>query len=129
MKGTRLLFLSGFVALLAFDTLGQISFKLAAEQTSPVEPTLDFFGRLTEEPWVLAVLVAYGGAFLTYMTLMKKAPIGPLFAASHLEIVSVAVISVYLFGERLSAIQILGSATILVGVLILALAERDKEQA
>lgn len=119
----RWLFYVGFVALLGFDTLGQIAFKLTAMATEPVEPSLAFVGRLLQEPWAWGIAVAYGGAFLTYVMLMRSTAIGPLFAASHLEILTVAAASFYLFGERLAPIQIVGCLTILAGAVVLAHAE------
>lgn len=113
-------FLAGFLALLAFDTLGQISFKMVADRTAPVVPDSAFVTRLLHEPWVLAIVLAYLGAFAIYMTLVRVAPIGPLFAGSHLEIVTVALAGVFLFGESLGTVQLLGCAAILAGVFLLA---------
>jgi len=113
---SRPLFALGFVALLGFDTLGQIAFKLVATHTAPVELTFSFILRMISEPWVIAIGFAYGGAFVTYMGLMRHAAIGSLFAASHLEIVTVALASRVLFHETLTPLQLLGCAAILGGV-------------
>jgi drug/metabolite transporter (DMT)-like permease len=118
--------LTGFLALLAFDTLGQVAFKLAGSHTAPVALDLDFVLRLWREPWLIGIVVAYLGAFLTYMTLMKDAPIGPLFAASHLEIVSVSLISVLAFKESLAPWQMLGCLAIVAGVCLLAVLEEGE---
>ncbi|MGL1297096.1 DMT family transporter, partial [Vibrio parahaemolyticus] len=65
-------------------------------------------------------LVGYLGAFVTWMTLLKHAPIGPAFAASHLEIVSVMIISVIFMDEKLHVLQVVGSLLILGGIFVLA---------
>ncbi|MFI5012632.1 MAG: EamA family transporter [Hyphomicrobiales bacterium] len=117
--------LIGFIVLLAFDTLGQVAFKLAGEHAAPIDGGIEFLRRLSLEPWVLAIVAAYFGAFLTYMTLIKDAPIGPLFAASHLEIVTVSLISILVFGERLALVQIVGCLAILGGVCLLAATEEE----
>lgn len=122
----RLYFLIGFIALLAFDTLGQVGFKLTGNNVMPIEPNIDFLHRLIMEPWALAIVVAYGGAFLTYMTLIKEAPVGLLFAASHLEIVTVTAISMVVFGDRLNSVQMVGCVAILAGVLLLAATEKPE---
>jgi drug/metabolite transporter (DMT)-like permease len=121
----RVHFASGFLTLLAFDTLGQIAFKLTADHVAPVAFGLDFVARLMREPWALAIVFAYGTAFVTYMTLIRDAPVGPLFAASHLEIVTVALLSVALFGEHLSLAQVIGCIAVVSGVILLAAAEKD----
>jgi drug/metabolite transporter (DMT)-like permease len=65
-------------------------------------------------------LLGYLGVFVTYMTLLRHAPVGPVHAASHLEVVTTSIASVMLLGERLTAIQILGGLVIVLGVAVLA---------
>ncbi len=109
--------------MLGFDTLGQVGFKLAALGAAPPEPNLAWLERIATEKWIYLAVAGYIGAFVTWMTLLRYAPIGPAFAASHLEIVTVLVISVTLLGETLTAPQILGAALILGGIAVLASAE------
>ena len=54
------------------------------------------------------------------MTLLKHAPVGPAFAASHLELISVTLLSIWLFNEPLTFAKVLGATLILIGVLFLA---------
>ena len=65
-------------------------------------------------------IIGYLGAFIIWMTLLRHAPVGPAFAASHLEVVGVMVISAPLFGEALSISQILGAMVVVAGVVCLA---------
>lgn len=118
----------GLLALVAVDTLGQLAFKLVATSVAPVDFSQAFFARVVVEPWILAIGAAYLSAFFLYMTLMKKIAIGPLFAAAHLEIVAVAILSVALFGERLNLVQILGCLAIVGGVILLAATESEAEK-
>jgi drug/metabolite transporter (DMT)-like permease len=115
--------LIGFLLLVAVDTFVQIGFKLAGNNTLPVTLDLPWLARVAGEPWVLGVLAGYGAAFLLYMTLIKYAPIGPAFAASHLEIVTVTLFSVFVLGDALTAWQALGCCAIVGGVLVLAQTE------
>ncbi|HKD58373.1 MAG TPA: EamA family transporter, partial [Hyphomicrobiaceae bacterium] len=62
-------------------------------------------------------------AFLTYMTLIKHAPIGSAFAASHMEIVTVTLFSVLVFGDALTLWQAVGCCAIVTGVFVLAATE------
>jgi drug/metabolite transporter (DMT)-like permease len=121
----RRFYLIGFALLMAFDTLTQISFKLAGNHALPVEANLAWLLRLFGEPWVYGAVLGYLGAFFTWMSLLKHAPIGPAFAASHLEVISVMALSVWLFHEPLTATKLLGAAAILAGIVCLGLAERD----
>ena len=116
-------YLIGFLMLMGFDSIGAISFKYAGMHALPVEANLAWLLRLFGKPWVYGAVVGYIGAFFTWMTLLKHAPIGPAFAASHLEVVSVMLLSVWLFDERLNAARVLGAVAIIAGIVCLGMAE------
>ncbi|MBN8714663.1 MAG: EamA family transporter [Xanthomonadales bacterium] len=119
-------YLVGFGLLMTFDTFGAICFKLAGMHALPVEANVDWLLRLFRHPWVYGAVLGYIGAFFTWMSLLKHAPIGPAFAASHLEVVSVTLISIWLFHEPLTAAKVIGALAILAGIACLALAEREQ---
>jgi len=126
----RKFYLFGFLILLAFDTFAQVGFKLGAMHTAPAALNLSWFQRLSCESWIYAAVAGYLGSFVTYMTLLKHAPIGPAFAASHLEVVLVLIVSVLFLGETLSIIQIIGSLLIVGGIALLAVGKDGaKEEA
>jgi drug/metabolite transporter (DMT)-like permease len=108
--------------LMAFDTLTQLSFKLAGNHALPVEASTGWLLRLFGHR-IYGAVAGYVGAFFVWMGLLKKAPIGPAFAASHLEVVSVMLLSAWLFGEPLTLVKLVGAAAILAGIACLALAE------
>jgi len=126
MKRTYIL---GFLVLVLFDTFTQISFKYAAIATLPLELSMAWFVRLLAEPWVYGAVFGYLCAFVTWMTVLKHMAVGPSFAASHLEIVSVTILSIYLFNEPLNAYKVTGGLLIVVGVLCLARSEGEEERA
>jgi drug/metabolite transporter (DMT)-like permease len=96
--------------------------KLAGNHALPVEASTGWLLRLFSHSGYGAV-AGYVGAFFVWMGLLKKAPIGPAFAASHLEVVSVMLLSAWLFGEPLTLVKLVGAAAILAGIACLALAE------
>jgi drug/metabolite transporter (DMT)-like permease len=110
----------GFLALMLFDTLTQACFKLTALHAAPLAMDIGWVQRVLSTPWVYGSIAGYLGAFFTWMTLLKHAPVGPAFAASHLEVVAVLALSVLVFGEHLSIGQLLGSAVIVAGIICLA---------
>ncbi|WP_295853284.1 EamA family transporter [uncultured Xylophilus sp.] len=120
-------YLIGFAVLMAFDTLAQISFKLAGEHALPLEFGAAWLARVFGQLWIYGAFVGYVGAFFTWMTLLQRAPIGPAFAASHLEIVSVLAVSVWLFGETIGWPQMLGGLLIVAGIACLAVSETVDE--
>ncbi len=116
----RRFYLMGFLLLMAFDTLAQISFKYASVHALPLAFDAAWLLRVFGQPWIYGALVGYLGAFFSWMTLLKHAPIGPAFAASHLELISVLLLSHWLFDEHISAAQILGALCIMAGIACLA---------
>ncbi|MGO3742028.1 DMT family transporter [Kerstersia sp.] len=119
----RRFYLIGFLVLTAFDTVAQISFKLAGEQALPLEFSTAWFARVFGQPWIYGALLGYVGTFFTWLTLLKHAPIGPAFAASYLELVVVLIVSALWFGETVGWPQILGTVFILAGIACLAVSE------
>lgn len=121
----RRFYLIGFLLLMSFDTLAQISFKYAGAQALPVQANLDWLARVFGAPWIYGAIIGYVGAFFTWMNLLRHAPIGPAFAASHLEVVSVLLLSAWLFDEALTAPRLLGAAAIVAGIICLGVAEEQ----
>jgi drug/metabolite transporter (DMT)-like permease len=124
----RRFYLIGFLVLVCFDTFAQICFKLTANHAMPPEWNSAWLLRVFSTPWVYCAIACYIGAFLTWMTLLEHAPIGPAFAASHLEVISVIALSVLIFGEHVGLPQLLGSALIIAGIVCLAISETDGEK-
>jgi drug/metabolite transporter (DMT)-like permease len=122
-------YLFGFLLLMSFDTLAQISFKYAGTQALPVAASVAWLLRVFGQPWIYGALIGYVGAFFTWMALLKHAPIGPAFAASHLEVVSVMALSIWLFGEHLDAARLLGAIAIVAGIVCLGVAENRETPA
>ena len=118
------LFLAGLLALVCFDTTGQLGFKLTADHVGPAVPDPAWVGAVLARPSFYMTLGSYLGAFVVYMTLMRHVAVGPLFAASHLELVSVTAVSVLWLGERFNWLQALGCLLILGGVVLLGFSER-----
>ncbi|MDE2421745.1 MAG: EamA family transporter [Gammaproteobacteria bacterium] len=126
--GTLSFYAIGFLLLMVFDTIAQLCFKYTAINALPLQANVDWLLRILSHPWIYGAVFGYIGAFLTWMTLLKKAPIGPAFAASHLDVISVMLCSYWLLNEHLSWIQLVGAVVILVGIMCLAFGEKAEEQ-
>ena len=113
----------GLLVLMIFDTLAQVSFKFAAQDALPAVASLAWLLRLLSHPWTYGAVAGYLGAFFTWLTLLKRAPIGPAFAATHLQVVSVLLVSAWLFNEPLTLAKVLGTLLILAGIFCLGVAE------
>ena len=121
-------YIIGFLVLMAFDTLAQLSFKMAGESALPLEFSPAWLVRVFGQPWIYGAFVGYIGAFFTWMSLLKHAPIGPAFAASHLEIISVLALSYWLFNEPIGWSQIIGCLFIVAGIMCLAVSETQEDE-
>ena len=120
-------YIVGFLVLMAFDTLAQLSFKQAGNAALPLELSMDWLQRVFGQPWIYGAFVGYIGAFFTWMSLLKHAPIGPAFAASHLEIISVLALSYWLFKEPTGWPQLVGCLFIVAGIVCLAISETGEQ--
>ena len=126
---TKRFYFIGFAALIVFDTLTQVFFKLATQHTGPFEAHTGWLFGIINNGWIFGAMLGYVLAFFTWMTLLKHAPVGPAFAASHLEVVTVLIISVAFFGEHLSLIQIVGGVSIVLGIMCLSMSESENPHA
>jgi len=120
---TRRFYFLGFGVLMLFDTWTQVSFKLAASQAGEFAMTLPWLQAVALSPWIYGAMAGYLGAFVTWMTLLRRAPVGPAFAASHLEVVAILIVSVLFFGEHLAPLQIVGGTCIVLGIVFLSRSE------
>ncbi len=119
----------GFSVLIVFDTLTQVSIKLASTHAGEFSMKTEWLLKVLQNPWLYAAMGGYLGAFGAWMTLLKRAPVGPAFAASHLGLVAVLAISVAYFGEHLSIMQVVGALCIVVGIVFLSLSEAKQPHA
>jgi drug/metabolite transporter (DMT)-like permease len=122
------LFFGAFALLVLLDTICQVGFKFAADRTAPATFDLVWLQRVLLEPWLHFVIVGYLMAFVTYMSLLRLAPVGPVFAASHLEIATVPLVGVVALGERLTLTQGLGCMAIVAGVAVLGVEQHRARQ-
>lgn len=117
-------YLVGFTLLLFFDTLGQTGFKFSAINAQPLDYSIEWVIRILTNKWIYITTLSYIGAFFTWMVLLKKVPVGPAFAASRTQIVTVMLISVFIFNEELTVNRCLGAILIIAGIIFLAFAEK-----
>ncbi|MDR3388497.1 MAG: EamA family transporter [Rudaea sp.] len=104
-------------ALLAFETLCQISLKLAGRQTGAFDFSATAFHAAAASPWLWIAVGCYVGAFLAWMTILRKSTLSAAFTSSALVFVAVMLASWLVFGEHIGWLQLLGSAIIVTGIL------------
>ena len=118
--------LFGFILLMISDSFAQICLKLAANSAEPLEFSFIWLVRVFSHIWVYGAIIGYICAFINWMTILKKIPIGLSFAASHLEVVTVMIVSYWVFNEPFTLCNVIGGFCIIFGIAILGVAEEKK---
>ncbi|MGH8041458.1 MAG: EamA family transporter [Rudaea sp.] len=105
--------------LLGFETLCQISLKSAGLDNPGFDFSLAAFHHALATPWIWLAIGCYIGAFLAWMTILRKSTLSAAFTTSALVFVAVMFSAWLVFGERIGALQLLGAAVIVGGILML----------
>src|SRR5450432_95207 len=114
-------------ALLGFETLCQISLKLASRQTGAFDFSPSAFHAAVASTWLWIGVGCYIGAFLAWMTILRKSTLSAAFTNSALVFVAVMLASWLVFGEHIGWLQLLGSVIIIAGVMMIG-ADAGPEQ-
>ena len=114
--------LVGFVLLVAFNSAAQLALKSASTGALPLQFSLAWLSRLLHQRALYGAVFCFVSGFLVWMALLRHAPIGPAFAASNLDIVTVLLASAWFLGEHVGGWQVVGAVLIVAGVGCLAVA-------
>jgi len=114
--------------LLVLETLCQISLKLAGRYTGAFDFSVGAFARALSTPWLWVAIGCYIGAFLAWMTILRQSTLSAAFTTSALVFVAVMLSSWLVFGEHIGWLQLLGSAIIVGGILLLGADDAPDDQ-
>jgi len=115
--------LYGFLLLTAIDTVAHVLFKVTALHAAPLEPTVAWLLRALTQASLYGAVACYIATFFVWIALLRRAPVGPAFAASHLDVVTVMVASMLFLHERVTSLQVAGAMLILAGIACLSVSE------
>ena len=113
-----------WLLLLGFETVCQISLKKAGLDVGAFDFSRAAFARALAEPWLWSAIGCYVGAFLSWITILRKSTLSAAFAASTIVFVAVMAASWAVFGEHVGVLQLLGSSIILAGIVMFSTDER-----
>lgn len=117
-----------WAALIAIESAAQISLKLAANQIGEMTWEWTWLMRAVSNSWFIASLVCDVAGFLVWIVLLRRHDLSFAVPVSSLCFVSVLALSFAVLNEPVSALQIVGMATIGVGIYIIAKDERPPPQ-
>ena len=110
---------AAWLLLLTCETICQISLKMAGRATGPFDFSPDAFARALATPWLWVAIACYVGAFLAWLTILRRSTLSAAFATSAIVFVAVMCSSWLVFGERVGVLQLVGSSIILIGIFML----------
>ena len=125
MNGAAARKLLAWGVLLVFETVCQISLKMAGEVTGAFDFSAAAFRHALGTPWLYVAIVCYVGAFLAWMTILRQSTLSAAFTTSALVFVAVMLSSWLVFGEHVGPLQLVGSAVIVCGILMLGADEPE----
>ena len=108
-----------WLLLLTCETVCQISLKMAGRATGPFDFTSGAFLHALTTPWLWMAIACYIGAFLAWLTILRRSTLSAAFATSAIVFVAVMCSSWLVFGERVGTLQLIGSSVILIGIFML----------
>ncbi len=120
----RRFYVFGFGLLATLDTVAHLAFKVTANGAAPLQASTAWLGRAVGSPWLYVAAACYAGTFFVWLALLRRAPIGPAFAVSHLDVVTVLGASAVVLHEHITSLELAGAALILAGISCIALAEQ-----
>jgi multidrug transporter EmrE-like cation transporter len=110
------------LAAVAFSALGQIFLKAGAQHLSGLA-RLEFLLAASRDPYVLSGIAAWGVSTICWLHVLQVAPLSRAYLLSSLTYVLIPVASVYVFGEQLRLLHVVGMVLILMGVTCLVSAD------
>ena len=101
---------------------GQVLFKMAAQSIAePIELTLHTLIGVVFNPYFLASIVIFGFIAIAWVLLLRDTELGRSYLMVALSIVLISVAGSMIFGEPLTARQLFGTATMIVGAVVAVL--------
>jgi drug/metabolite transporter (DMT)-like permease len=101
-----------------FSALGQLFLKSGAQQLAGLARR-EFLLAAARDPHVLSGVASLAASTLCWLYVLRVAPLSRAYLVSSLTYVLVPLASVFLFGEQLRRLHVVGTALIVLGVACL----------
>jgi multidrug transporter EmrE-like cation transporter len=115
MQGKTLVLILGAVA---FSVMGQLFLKSGAQHLAGLG-RLEFLLAAFRDMRVLSGLVAWAASTLCWLYVLRVAPLSRAYGLTSLTYVLITLASVYVFGEQVRRLHIVGTVLIIIGVTCL----------
>jgi len=105
-----------------FTVYGQLIVKWQVSKAGALPdgfyPRAIFLGNLLINPWILSGVASAFVAMLCWLSAMTKFELSYAYPFMSLAFVLVLILSALLFGERVTAVKIMGVALVIAGIVI-----------
>ena len=115
MQGKTMVLILGAVA---FSVVGQLFLKSGAQRLAGLG-RLEFLLAAARDMHVLSGLVAWTASTLCWLYVLRAAPLSRAYGLTSLTYVLILIASVYLYGEQVRRVHVVGTVLIIVGVACL----------
>jgi drug/metabolite transporter (DMT)-like permease len=116
-----------WLAVPVLNTLFQFFIKLGAEQMNG-GGTEGWLWQALSSYWILAAIAVEIGTFFIWMNVLAELDLSRAFPLSGISYVLIIATGWFVFGERVVALQVVGSGLILLGVWLIAGANAVPEE-
>lgn len=115
--------IAAWAALLAFETLAQVALKAGADDLAHMSMGSAWIATAISDPYVLAGVVGYLGAFVAWMVILDRMPLSLAFPLTSLVMLTVTLASYVIFGEIMTPWRIGGIGLIFTGILLMGFSD------
>jgi multidrug transporter EmrE-like cation transporter len=112
MQGKTIVLILGAVA---FSAVGQLFLKSGARHLAPIG-RLEFLLAAARDVHVLSGLVAWIASTLCWLYVLRVAPLSRVYGLTSLTYVLIPLASVYVFGEQIRRLHVVGMVLIIMGI-------------
>ncbi|MBZ6078866.1 DMT family transporter [Microvirga puerhi] len=109
--------------LIVSETLAQVALKAAGDRLGSMDFGVGWVMSAITDPWTVAGVIGYVGAFASWMTVLNRIPLSLGFPLTSVIYVTVTAASVLLFREEFGVLRWSGIMLIVVGVVIIGTEE------
>ncbi len=115
MQGKTMVLILGAVL---FSVVGQLFLKAGAQHLAGLG-RIDFLIAAARDVRVISGIVAWAASTLCWLYVLRVAPLSRAYGLTSLTYVFIFLASVFLFGERVRALHVVGTAFIIIGISFL----------
>ena len=119
MQGKTIVLVLGAVA---FSVLGQLFLKSGARHLAGLR-SLDFLLAAFRDLHVVSGLIAWIASTICWLYVLRVAPLSRAYGLTSLTYVLVLLASVYLFGEQVRRLHVVGTVLIVAGIACLLIGD------